>query len=361
MKSISFLLPSVNRNPVGGYKVVYEYANRLVGDGYDVHIVYPVSRFFIKKGLKYQLRAVLRYLYYRFYKKYSANSWFSLDNRVKEHLAFSLNHRHVPKTDFYVATFVETAMYLNEYNIPLINKLYLIQGYENWNISDKEVIETYQYGMKNIVTSKWLADMVKQSGAIYSIIPVGFDFDYFRLECPITKRKKYCIAMLYHTQKIKGCEYGLEALEIVKEKYPQLEVRLFGFPVRPKEIPDYIKYYNKPDRETHLRIYNDSAIYLAPSIEEGWGLPVGEAMICGAAVVCTDNKGFREMAEDGKTALMSPPCDAQSLAENIIKLIEDDELRIRIAEEGNRNIQSFTWDASYAKLKKLIHSSRMSI
>ena len=42
-KSVTFLLPHTGKNPVGGYKVVYEYANRLVNRGYKVNVVYTVT------------------------------------------------------------------------------------------------------------------------------------------------------------------------------------------------------------------------------------------------------------------------------------------------------------------------------
>ena len=44
-KSINFLLPSGSLRPIGGFKVVFEYANRLIADGYNVNIVYPAYSF----------------------------------------------------------------------------------------------------------------------------------------------------------------------------------------------------------------------------------------------------------------------------------------------------------------------------
>lgn len=44
-RSIVILFPHPTAGPTGGYKVVYEYANRLANDGYDVHIVYSGSIF----------------------------------------------------------------------------------------------------------------------------------------------------------------------------------------------------------------------------------------------------------------------------------------------------------------------------
>ena len=60
------------------------------------------------------------------------------------------------------------------------------------------------------------------------------------------------------------------------------------------------------------------------------------------------------MAKDGETALVSPIKDAQALANNIIRLIKDDELRHRIARSGNEFIKQFNCESSYKKLKETL-------
>ena len=77
-------------------------------------------------------------------------------------------------------------------------------------------------------------------------------------------------------------------------------------------------------------------------------------MLCGQAVACTDNRGFREMAKDGDTALLSPVNDAEVLAANIIRLIEDDELRYRIAQNGMEFIKHLSIDNSYELFKQAL-------
>ena len=76
--------------------------------------------------------------------------------------------------------------------------------------------------------------------------------------------------------------------------------------------------------------------------------------MCGAAVVCTDNKGYMEMAVHEENALVSPVRDAQGLADNIMRLIEDDELRCRIATNAMEHIKQFTWDRAYKKLLEVL-------
>lgn len=56
------------------------------------------------------------------------------------------------------------------------------------------------------------------------------------------------------------------------------------------------------------------------------------------------------MAKNGKTALLSSIKDPEGLAKNVIRLIVDDELRYRIAENAHQYIQRFTWEDSYKKL-----------
>ncbi len=353
MSTITFIFPHPVAGPTGGYKVAYEYANRLVNDGHKVNIVYSGSLFWKKKSLYFKLTNCVRYLQ-MLIKGYGCRRWFNLDKRVKEHLTLSLNYRHVPKSDIYICTSPYTAMYVKDY--PTDEKYYLIQGYENWgNVTDKKLIETYHYPLKKIVVSTWLAKLMEKHACDYTLIPNGFNFDYFKLYNNIESRDKCTVGIMYSPAEVKGFKYGLAALEIVKKAIPQLKVNIFGVEQRPDNLPDWFTYYQKPDKETHNRIYNESSIYVGCSNVEGWGLPIGEAMICGAAVVCTNNQGYLEMAKDGETALVSPIKDPEALANNIIRLINDDTLRYRIAKNGNTAIKKFNWKESYKKLKETLN------
>lgn len=354
MSTITFIFPHPVDGPTGGYKVVYEYANRLAADEHKVNIVYSGSLFWSKKSLYFKLTNCFRYIQMLF-KGYSSRKWFDIDKRVKERLTLSLNYRHVPKSDIYVCTSPYTAMYVKDY--PTENKYYFIQGYENWGaVTDEKLRDTYHYPLKKIVISKWLQKIIEnEEREKCTLIYNGFNFNDFKEDIKIADKNKYRVTMLYHTMELKGAKYGLEALEFVKKGIPQLKASLFGTSPEPAPLPEWITYHHLPSREQLNNIYNEAAIFVGSSNSEGWGLTIGEAMICGAAVACTDNKGHLEMAKDGETALVSPIKDSKALAENIIRLIKDDELRYCIAKNGNVFIQQFTWDESYAKLKQTLN------
>lgn len=347
-------MPPFQYSPVGGFKVALEYANRLAIDGYHVHIVYADATKY-KNGLSFKLKMKLLIKHYLFKLKIlhrSIRIWFPLDKRVKEHNVFKLKYYYVPKTDIYICTAVDTAPYLNEYPIESSRKFYFIQDYEKWGRSDSDVRQTYHFPMNKIVISSWLKDILEQEEhEKCDIVPNGFDMSEYYLTLPIKFKNKYVISMLNHYDKRKGCSISFLALNIVKQRYPQLEVNIFGTPARPASLPEWYHYYQAPSKEEHLRINNESAIYIAASVDEGWGLTIGEAMLCGQAVACTDNRGFREMAQDGITALLSPVNDAEALANNIISLIEDDEKRCEIANNGMEFIKTLSIDNSYRLFK----------
>ena len=355
-KRIVFLFPHPTAGPTGGYKVVYEYANRLAADGYQVGIVYSGSIYWNRKSLFHKMTCCIRYIQKQL-QGYSCRSWFTLDERIDEHFTFSLNQRHVPKADIYVATSPYTAYYLNEYDHSS-KKFYFIQGYENWGEGLKAILhDTYHYPFQKVVIARWLKEMLKKQFQEESIwIPNGFDFSKFKKTIAVERKNPLMLTMLFHQMELKDCAMGFKALEIVKERFGNLRVTLFGVPDKPKDLPDWYDYYKQPSDEAHNMLNNEAAIFIGTSKTEGWGLTVGEAMMCGQAVCCTDNAGYQEMAIDGETALVSPVGDSEAMANNIIRLIEDEELRYRIANNGYQFIQRFTWEESYHKLKTLFES-----
>lgn len=351
-KTISFLLPSLGDKPGGGYKIVYEYSNRLTEKGIIVNVVYPLcvkNRGFLRNILGTLYRLV-RFVF----KKYSAKNWFNLSCRVKEIVVWKLSDRYLPKSDNYIATAVSTAVDLNKCHISQKQKIYFIQGYENWSCSTEQLEKTFEYGMTNIVVSNWLKTYLEQKGIKSHLVRNAFDFDYFKLSKPFVERDKYHISLLYSENPIKGTCYALDALRQLKQEYPQIQVSMFGISNKPRGLEDWIAYYQKPNREIHNLIYNSSSIFIAPSINEGWGLTVGEAMICGNAIVCTDNKGHLEMASNMKTALLCPIKDTQAIYENVKMLIENDRLRYELANNALCNIQLFSWEKSVNSFYNII-------
>ena len=122
---------------------------------------------------------------------------------------------------------------------------------------------------------------------------------------------------------------------------------------RGKDIPEWIKFHERvPDNELR-ELYSSSDIFALPSWVEGCQLPPMEAMACGCAVVATNVGGVPDYAINGETVLASPQKDPEALAQNIIKLLENEDERKRIAENGYDYIRQFTWDKATDELEKV--------
>lgn len=348
--NISFCLPGIPLYPVGGVKIVFEYSNRLVKKGHNIDIYFNCENAY----KKYKVPNFFRKIVSNFMVNQTPR-WFDLNRKINKKCIFGINDSNIKKSDFIIATAVNTAEDVYNLDKNKGKKAYLIQDFENWNHENEYVYQTYNYNMKNIVISKWLKKIVDSKSNYSSIyIPNGIDFDVFGIDIPIKKRKKHSIAMLYHEKKHKGSKYGIETIKSLKEQFQDLEVKMFGVPKRPENLPNWIEYTRNANEQQLRKIYNNSSIFLSTSIKEGFGLTGAESMACGCALVSTNYKGVKEYAVHDKNSLISPIKDIDSLIKNIKKLFQNDSLRIKIAREGSKNIKSLSWENAIDKFEKKV-------
>jgi glycosyltransferase-like protein len=93
-----------------------------------------------------------------------------------------------------------------------------------------------------------------------------------------------------------------------------------------------------------------------PSLKEGWGLAVLEAMGAGLPVIATDIPVFREYLTDQRDALLVPPADPNRLAEAMQTLMADDALRSTLVEGGRQVAARFTWEATARRHAEIYQS-----
>jgi glycosyltransferase involved in cell wall biosynthesis len=101
-------------------------------------------------------------------------------------------------------------------------------------------------------------------------------------------------------------------------------------------------------------LYTLADLFVFPSLYEGFGLPVLEAMACGTPVVTSAVSSLPEVA--GDAALLVDPLDTQALAEAMRRALEDTRLRSEMVEKGLRQALCFTWSESARQLLELYHS-----
>jgi glycosyltransferase involved in cell wall biosynthesis len=342
---VTMVLPRTGEWPSGGLRIIYEHANHLSRRGHSVTVVHP-GRLKVNPTRLDHVKNVVRYTLRKLDGRYTPDKWIKIDPNVRLTCVPSLAERFLPDGDVVVATAWETAEWVSQYSRSKGRGFYLIQHLETWNGPPERVYATWKAPLQKIVPSKWLAEVARGLGETAVYIPYGMDVNQFQIVTPYEERRSNQLMMLYHNAEWKGCDDGLEALALVRQKDPTVRASLFGVPARPKALPDWIDYRQAPSPKLLRELYNQAAIFVAPSRTEGWGLTGCEALLCGAALVATDIDGHREFAFHEQTALTSPSRSPSALAANILRLIEDPELRIGLAKNGYQFVRQFTYERS---------------
>ena len=92
--------------------------------------------------------------------------------------------------------------------------------------------------------------------------------------------------------------------------------------------------------------------FVFPSLYEGFGLPVLEAMACGTPVICSSVSSLPEVG--GDAALQIDPLDTEALAEAMHQVITDVGLRTTLVERGYEQVQRFSWQRSAGQVLQVL-------
>lgn len=352
---INIILPFVPVKPGGGLRVMFEYANYLSEFGHEVSIYFPNAIPYRKT----RLPSFVKYLYYKYYQKNIPN-WFNFLPDIQIKVINNINDYSIKDGDVIFSTWWSLVFDISKLSSSKGKRFNLIQDIENWLGHNKEVLSSYSVkGSENVVIAKYLYNYIlNTTGVSPHKVPFAIDNKKYNITKNIKNRNPFNIIMLYSVEPRKGTEVGLNALSILKQRYQQLEVNLFGVYDRPNDIPGWIKYHQAPNNLNEL--LNSSSIFLGPSNQEGCALPPMEAMHCGCAVVCTDIDGHRDYAIDTETVLLAEVGNAENIANKISYLITNPVERIRIATSGNEFIKKYTWHESSSILESIFIKSKNS-
>jgi glycosyltransferase involved in cell wall biosynthesis len=98
-----------------------------------------------------------------------------------------------------------------------------------------------------------------------------------------------------------------------------------------------------------LDLYQTADCYIQPSVKEGWGLAVLEAMANGLPVVASNIPVFREYLVDSHNALLADPEDHHEIARQMIRAVRQKELAMSLSANGKLTARQYTWSMAAGK------------
>jgi len=197
-----------------------------------------------------------------------------------------------------------------------------------------------------------------------TVTPLGYDKQMFKPgPCPQDSKDHPYLLHVGQQYPHKNLQRLIQAFAQLAERYPELRLVLAGKP-HPTETPvlkalvqelrlqgrvefrSYVPYTELPD------LYRGALAFVYPSLWEGFGLPILEAMACGTPVITSVGSGTEEVA--GDAALLVSSTDAFALKGGLKHLIDNSALRSQLSSHGIERAEQFSWSQTARSLRDVL-------
>jgi glycosyltransferase involved in cell wall biosynthesis len=196
-------------------------------------------------------------------------------------------------------------------------------------------------------------------GSNFRVIPNGVDLQeidamidinssWTQLGMKFEPQSTMIIATAGRFEPEKGYDHLLHAASLIHPMYPEVTFLLMGDGSEKNRLSGLIPGYGltqnvlMPGRMRNIpALFAKSQLVVVPSISEGQGITALEAMAARRCVVASDTGGLSETIEDGVTGVLTPPGDPHALADAIVRMITNDELRDRMGKSGRLRVERY--------------------
>ncbi len=344
---ITFVLPTVDMS--GGARVVAIYAKALVSRGHEVMLVSPpaaattfrrkVKSFLTGKGWPREARRLPSHL-----------DQSGLNHRVLERWR-PVNDADVPDADVVIATWWETAEWVNALTSRKGAKVYFVQGHEVYSyLPVVRCHATYKFRMHKIVISRWLKDVMRTQYGDEVVDMVHNSVDRTQFFAAVRgKQAVPSVGFLYATGPIKGLEISLAALRIVRQRFPDLRLICFGSekPDADLPLPEGVEFTLSPRQNQIRNLYSQCDVWITASRTEGFNLPAMESMACRTPVVSTKTGWPEEVIESGKNGVLVDIDDVAGLARGVERILSlgSEEWKV-VSQRAHETASAGSWEES---------------
>lgn len=204
-----------------------------------------------------------------------------------------------------------------------------------------------------IVPSGFLQQTFGQHGMAAEVVPNIVDLQRFHPSGTPPDRAAPQLLVARNLEPIYDNTTALRAFARVRQALPAAhltlagsgpEERLLRQMARELGIESGVRFAGRLDRDAMAALVRQSSVSLNPSLVDNMPNSVLEALASGVPVVSTRVGGVPFIVQDGITALLVPPGDADAMAAAVLRVLQEPALARRLAEAGLREVQRYTWD-----------------
>ena len=224
--------------------------------------------------------------------------------------------------------------------------------------------------ISNIITpsqssKKGIMDEFNCKGSSITVINNGLDAQEF---CPIpnsTRNKNRLITTASADVPLKGLDYSLKALKLLKKDNPKMHLVVIGNYKKNGHTERLIKklgieqdviFKKNISKDEIKKLYSSSSIAIVSSLYEGFGYPVIEAMSCEVPIIATNVSSIPELVSDFGTLI--EPKNENQLKRSIIKVMQNYDHFKDIAIKGRQHvIETFNWSKITSEYEKIIYET----
>ena len=206
-----------------------------------------------------------------------------------------------------------------------------------------------------VVSENSIKDINADMGVSFDrmrLVPVGVDPDLFKPHPELQRIPGRLITTASADVALKGLAYLLEAMAKLRTER-DVTLTIIGKPraghsddlIERLGLRPHINFVSGVSDERIVELYAEAEVAVVPSLYEGFSLPAIEAMCTGIALVATDGGALPEVTgADGDTVLQCKAGDAEGLATQIRRALDNDELRANIGAAGRRRVvERWSW------------------
>jgi glycosyltransferase involved in cell wall biosynthesis len=220
-------------------------------------------------------------------------------------------------------------------------------------------------------TAKDVTNMLQIATEKVVVVPNGVEDKFYQLPADELQEIKksyecspdtFCLLNVGTNHQRKNIDNILKSLVVLRDRGVPVKLWKVGFEfsseqqklIRLHRLEPMIAFISTPDKITLLKLYNAADALLAPSLYEGFGLTILEAMACGTPVISANVSSLPEVA--GDAAILVDPLDVQAIADAVCSLQSDSMLRQSYIEKGLARTKQFSWRSSTEQVVQVYES-----